>query len=384
MSSALVLNAGSGTVGAAVFELRGSVVGDRLRTAKLTHHRDPPTLRIDDGDDGPVSEGNSFDALLDGILDGLGHDVAAVGHRIVHGGSVQAHSVLDEPVRAAIDDATAFAPLHNRPALELVDRTSRRLPVAIPVACLDTAFHVTVPDAAAVYGGPRRWWDEGLRRYGFHGISHHDASRRAATVIGRDSQDLALVTVHCGGGVSACAVDGGNSVDTTMGFTPAEGPIMATRSGTVDPGLIVHLLRHEGVDVDVLEDELMRSGGLLGLSGTSGDERELRERRGDDPAAALALDAYVHGLRAAVGSMLPSLGRLDGLVLTGDVLETDGELRRDLCQAFRFAGIEVDDERNAAWDGTDADLANDGTVPVVAVRADEEAAMARIVSDVLG
>lgn len=381
MTSALVLNAGSGTVKAEVFG------ADRRRSAKLTHHRAPATIRVDGGDDAPVDARHrrgQLDALLDAVLaDASEHDIDAVAHRIVHGGALQRHSVIDDEVRAAIEAATSFAPLHNGPALELLELATGRLPDATPVACIDTAFHVTIPDAAAAYGGPRRWWERGLRRYGFHGISHHDASRRTAAVLGRPLEHLALVTVHCGGGVSAAAVDGGRSVDTTMGLTPGEGPVMATRAGSVDPGLLIHLMREEGLDADALEEQLMREGGLLGLSGSSGDEAGLRARRAEDPDAEFAIDTYVHRLRSSVGSMIPALGRLDALVLTGDVLESDPELRHDLCAGFGFAGVALDEERNRSWDGDDAALSGDGGTAVVALAADEESAMAGIVRNVL-
>lgn len=380
----LVLNAGSGTVAAAVFDVEPEPV--RVHVAKLTHHRDPATLQVDDRDDTAL-DAHSRDernaTLLDAVLDGAGA-IDAVCHRVVHGGALQHHAVINDDVLAAIDEATALAPLHNPPAVELIERSRRRLPDAVHIACFDTAFHVTLPDAAAVYGGPHRWWDEGLRRYGFHGISHHDAACRAAAVLGRSVEKLAMVTVHCGGGVSATAVDGGASVDTTMGLTPGEGPIMASRSGSIDPGLIIHLLRTEKLDADGLERVLMQESGLLGLSGSVGGEAELRGRRSTDTRASLAVDAYVHSLRAEVASMLPALPRLDGLVLTGDVLETDPSLRSELCHGFAFAGVEIDEARSQGWDGSDTDLAADGSsAAVVAIRADEEAAMARIGSALL-
>jgi acetate kinase len=383
----VTLNAGSGTVKATSFTVGDDV--EQHRSVELVQHTDPPTLQVD-GDDAErvdaAGRGERFAALLDALLDGTGSEaIDAVAHRVVHAGPLQEHSVIGDAVRTAIDRATALAPLHNPPAVELLDRSCERFPDAVHVACIDTAFHVTLPDAATVYGGPRSWWDRGLRRYGFHGISHQDASARAAAVLRRPLEELALVTVHCGGGVSATAVDAGQSVDTTMGFTPAEGPIMAGRSGSVDPGLLIHLLREDGLDADELEAVLMERSGLLGLSGSTGEERSLRQRRATDPAAALAVDAYVHSLRRSVASLFPAVERLDGLVLTGDVLETDPDLRADLCAGLGFAGIVLDEERNAGWDGDDADLAAGGSpVAVVAVRADEETAMARIVRSLLG
>ncbi len=256
-----------------------------------------------------------------------------------------------------------------------------RLPEACHLACIDTVFHESIADAAAVYGGPRRWWDSGLRRRGFHGLSHHDASQRAATVIGRPVSELGLITVHCGGGVSAAAVQGGRSVDTTMGLTPMEGPLMATRSGSVDPGLLAHVQRAEGLDADGLERILTHESGLLGLSGTTGSEQRLREIRDADERADLAVSSYEHRLRASVASMMPALDRLDGLVLTGDVLESDAELRAALCARLGFADVRLNAAANRRWSSSDDDAdvsASDSRVAVVVVRADEESFIARL------
>lgn len=382
----LVLNAGSGTITATVHRVGDAARPRQLQSAELVHHRDPPGLSVDGGPEEPLDatgRGDLYRTLLDHVdLD----DVDAVGHRVVHGGRLRDHAVLDDDVRQAIDEASLLAPLHNPPALRLVDVAGERLPGVPHVVCLDTVFHTTVPDAAAIYGGPRSWWERGLRRFGFHGISHRDASDRAARIIGRPIEELALLTVHAGGGVSATAVDGGRSVDTTMGLTPAEGPIMASRSGSVDPGLIVHLLRYDRLDADQLESLLMRESGLLGLSGISGSEPDLRFEHAPAPEAQLAVAAYVHSLRSTVGSLLPALGRLDGLVLTGRVLEDDAALRAELVAPFGFAGLRLDPERNERWSAADdAAIVSAGAGPaVVVLPADEEAAIARTTARLVG
>lgn len=196
----LVLNAGSGTVTATIF-LRSDPAGPPLRSEKATlvHHWDPPRIQTGDGDLLPVTSPDR-DKQLEQLLDTLDlTDVRAVGHRVVHGGGLENHAVIDEPVRQALDDAADFAPLHNPLALHLVDRATELIPAADHVACLDTAFHATIPPEAAIYGGPAQWWDRGLRRYGFHGISHQDAARRAAVALDHSMEDLHMITVHAGG-----------------------------------------------------------------------------------------------------------------------------------------------------------------------------------------
>lgn len=382
----LVLNAGSGTVTATTFLDADDGTVIRQDTAKLTHHKKPATIAIAGGPERPV-HGDDRASQFAELLGRMDLDaVDAVAHRVVHGGRLRDHTVLDRDARTAIEDASQLAPLHNLPAIELIDLANERIESASHVVCLDTAFHSTIPDAAAAYGGPRSWWDRGFRRFGFHGISHEDASRRAAATLGRPVNELASITVHAGGGVSVAAVDGGRSVNTSMGLTPAEGPVMAARSGSVDPGLLIHLLRHDRLDVDELESLLMYRSGLLGLSGTSGSEPDLRAARHSDAAADFAIDVYVHSLQTAVGSMLSSLGRLDALVLTGDVLESDAELRQELCEPFGFAGVSVDPHVNGNWRPSDGDAQLSGpssAASVIVVPADEESAMAKITRSLL-
>jgi acetate kinase len=267
-------------------------------------------------------------------------EVHAAGHRVVHGGSeFTSATVLDDEVVRHIGALTALAPLHQPRALAGVAAARELLPDVPQVACFDTAFHTTMPPAATTYAVPEAWrrkWD--LRRYGFHGLSHAYASRRACELAARPG--ARVVSCHLGSGASLAAVANGRSVDTTMGFTPLAGLVMATRSGDVDPGLLVWLQR-AGLPLDDLEDGLEHHSGLAGLSGVGGDLRDVRQaaERGDEHAA-LALQVYVHRLRQGIAAMAASLGGIDLLVFTGGVGEHDAALRADTVSGLKFLRIE--------------------------------------------
>jgi acetate kinase len=256
-------------------------------------------------------------------------DVA--GHRIVHGGErFREAVVVDEHVEAALRELAGLAPLHQPKSLAALEAVTQAVPNVPSVACFDTAFHATLRPEAATYALPRDWRERyGVRRYGFHGLSHAYASRAA-----EDARRI--VTCHLGAGASLCAVLDGRSVDTTMGFTPLEGLVMATRSGSVDPGLLLWLQQHEGLGVDELAEALEHESGLLGLAGTA-DMRELLTR--DDPDAELALAVYVHRLRAGIAAMVASLGGLDALVFTGGVGERAERVRELACAGLEHLGV---------------------------------------------
>jgi acetate kinase len=303
----------------------------------------------------------------------------AVGHRIVHGGRRFTAPVrLDAEVVAALRELTPLAPLHQPAALAAVDAVSRALPDLPAVACLDTAFHAGLPAEAATYALSRAWNERhGLRRYGFHGLSHAYASRRAAELLERPALGLRVVTCHLGAGASLAAVADGRSVNTTMGFTPTEGLVMATRSGNVDPGMLLWLLRDRGVPVEEAAETLEHGSGLLGLSGTA-DMREVLDRaaRGDGPAA-LARDVYLHRLRALVAAMAAAMAGLDALVFTGGVGERASQIRRGAAAGLGFLGVAVDAEADASAT-PDAEVTTAGArVRTLVVRAREDLEMAR-------
>ncbi|HZU25647.1 MAG TPA: acetate kinase [Bryobacteraceae bacterium] len=304
--------------------------------------------------------------------------VDVAGHRVVHGGKAFRETTRITPqVRAEIARLVEFAPEHNRLELEAIDTAERMLPSGTPqVAVFDTAFHSSLPEEAVVYPGPYNWLTDGVRRYGFHGISHQYVSRRAAQILGRD--DLRLVTCHLGNGASLAAVKAGKSIDTTMGFTPLEGLMMGTRSGSIDPGIIIYLVRHCGYRADDLDRILNKESGLKGVSGLSADMRDIEAAmHAGNTRAKLAFDLYIHRLCREIGGMVASLGGVDALVFTAGIGENSTLVRQRACTQFAFLGVELDGEKNAA-SPADVDIATtESTVRVLVVRTEEDWEIAR-------
>ena len=316
--------------------------------------------------------------------------VSAVGHRVVHGGSrFTAATVIDETVRAGIEELTDLAPLHQPRALYGIRATGAALPGVPAVACFDTAFHAGLPPAAAAYALPGAWNTRfGLRRYGFHGLSHQYASRRCAELLQTDAAALRMVTCHLGAGASLAAVHGGASVDTTMGFTPLEGLVMATRSGSVDPGLLIWLLRRGGLGLDEVSDGLEHAAGLAGLAGLpdgSGDLREVRAAAAaGSPWAELAIGVHAHRLRREIAAMAAAMNGLDALVFTGGIGEHQPQVRAEAADGLGFLGVAVDPARNRAANA-DADIsAPSAAVRTLVITAREDLEIARQVRAVLG
>ena len=355
----LAVNAGSTSV-----KLRVLGPGDRLLAS-----RDLGAL---------PGSGPALDTTLAELRDRFA--IGAVAHRVVHGGPVRtAPALVDDELLAELGRLHGLAPSHTAPALQALRAARAVLPVP-HVACFDTAFHATLPAAAATYAIPLRWRERyGLRRYGFHGLSHAYAARWAAPLLGADLAKLRLVTCHLGGGASLAAVRDGRSVDTTMGFTPLDGLVMATRSGSVDPGLVLWLAREAGVGLDELADSLEHESGLLALAGRPATLDELYDSAdaGDDRAQ-LAVDVYLHRLIAGVAAMTASLGGLDALVFTGGVGEHEPRLRHEAAERLRYLGVEVDPVLNANAGGTDAVVSPDGaTSAVLVVHSREDLELAR-------
>ncbi len=314
-------------------------------------------------------------------------DIEAVGHRVVHGGrELREPVLLDGPGIERLGALGDLAPLHNAPALRVLDALLRLCPQVPQVACFDTAFHASMPDEAALYALPSDWIERhGLRRFGFHGISHAWASRRAAQLLERPLEAIRVVTCHLGAGASLAAVRDGRSVDTTMGFTPNEGLMMATRSGSVDPGLLLWLIRHVGVSADALEQALEHDSGLRGLAGGSGEMRELLAASEQDGRARTALAVYLHRLRAGIAAMAAAMDGLDALVFTGGVGAHAPAVRAGACAGLGFLGVGLDEPRNDAAHDGDADVSAPGSrVRVLVVESREELEIARSVRSVLG
>lgn len=273
---------------------------------------------------------------------------AVVGHRIVHGGTRFTAPVrVDHEVRAALDELTSLAPLHQPKSLAALDAVTNALPDIAAVACFDTAFHTTIPPAAATYAVPKAWRERyAIRRYGFHGLSHAYAARRAAQLVASPVEQLRIVTCHLGAGASLCAVRDGRSVDTTMGFTPLEGLVMATRSGNIDPGLVLWLEEHEKLAPREIADALEHRSGLLGLAGTSDMRAVERAVARGDERARLALDVYVHRLAAGIAAMTVATGGLDVLVFTGGVGENSVLVHQRTAEHLPHLGVELDSSLN--------------------------------------
>lgn len=332
----------------------------------------------------PAPGGESQDELA--IWIGTIGEVDAVGHRIVHGGTEFREAVrLDPGVRARIDALTELAPLHQPKALLALDAVSACLPGVPAVAAFDTAFHASLPAAAATYAIPREWrtrWP--VRRFGFHGLSHAYATHRTADILGTPVDDLRLVTCHLGAGASLAAVQGGRSIDTTMGFTPLEGLVMATRSGSIDPGLLLWLQEHAGVPREELESALESRSGLLGLTG-SGDMRAVVDAEAaGDADAVLGISVYLHRLRGAIAAMAAAMDGLDALVFTGGVGEHAAGIRQRAAEGLGFLGVAIDPERNSDGDQDREIGAAGGTVRSLVIHAREDLEIARQVRALIG
>ena len=313
-------------------------------------------------------------AALDAALRaGLG-EADAVGHRIVHGGDRFREAVrIDSSVEHALDELVDLAPLHQPKSLAALRAVNEALPGIPAVACFDTAFHATLPDAAATYALPEAWRERWrIRRYGFHGLSHAWIARRAPKLLGIEAGRLRIVSCHLGAGASLCAIAGGRSVDTTMGFTPLEGLVMATRSGSVDPGLLLWLLERTETNERELAAALEHDSGLLGLAGSADMRDVVAGARGGDPRARLALDVYLHRLRAGIASMTAALDGLDVLVFTGGVGEHSPEVRGGAVDGLGFLGLAVDESINAVTAGDGDISAATATARTIVVRARED------------
>jgi acetate kinase len=306
-------------------------------------------------------------------------EVDAVGHRVVHGGPYfDRPVVITDEVRAKIASMSAFAPLHIPGEVEGMEIVKDLLGAVPQVAVFDTGFHRQMPRAAAVYAGPYEWFESGIRRYGFHGINHQYCVERAAQMLGVDAKALKIVSCHLGNGCSITAIHEGRSVDTTMGFTPVDGLMMGTRSGSVDPGILTYLMRQDHVTAQQLDDVLNRESGLLGISGVSGDMRDILScmRQGHERAK-LAFDIYVHRLRAAIGSMAAVLGGMDVLVFTAGVGENSPQVRGAACSGLEFLGLCLCDRKNTQ-PCLDQDIsASDSRVRVLVIHAEEDWAIAK-------
>ncbi len=312
------------------------------------------------------------------VLEDL-NEIQMVGHRVVHGGAKYTQATLIDPsVKATIQDLFPLAPEHNPAHLEGIEAIEEILGTVPQVAVFDTAFHSQMPLTAAVYPIPYEWFSQGVRRYGFHGISHQYCAQRAAQFLGKSLESLRIVTCHLGNGCSLAAVQGGKSIDTTMGFTPLEGVMMGSRSGSIDPAILLYLLREHQFTAPQLNQLLNKESGLKGVSGLSADMRSiLAAMATGHERATLAFQVYIHRLKAAIAAMTASLGGLDVLVFTAGVGENAPQVRTAACQGLEFLGIQLDPTLNAQA-FPDADIAQKGSpVRILVLHTAEDWAIAQ-------
>jgi acetate kinase len=300
--------------------------------------------------------------------------VDVAGHRVVHGGPRYLEATLvDDDVKAAISSVSAFAPLHNRAELEGMKIVQKVIGAIPQIAVFDTGFHRNMPLAAKVYPGPYEWYEKGIHRYGFHGINHQYCAERAAHLLKKDLATLRLVSCHIGNGCSLAAVKHGTSIETTMGFTPLEGLMMGTRSGSVDPGILTYLMREKKLSGQQIDELLNKESGLLGISGLSGDVRQIEQAASDgNSRAKLAWEIYIHRLVMGIGAMVAAMGGMDVLIFTAGVGENSTTLRTSVCDQLAYLGAAIDPSNNTQPASDREISAPASQVRILIVRAQEE------------
>jgi acetate kinase len=384
-----ILNAGSSSIKFALYEAGDSQ--DALFRGQVRQIGVSPNLRVQDADGNRVAEqswpAGDFDhrAATKAIIDtmrALNPDapVAAVGHRVVHGGMTYAAPVrIDQATLAALARLSPLAPLHQPQNLAPIEAIAEAAPHLPQVACFDTAFHRSQPALAQVFALPRKFTEAGVRRYGFHGLSYEYVTSHLKTVV-PELADARVVIAHLGAGASLCAVASGLSVATTMSFTPADGLVMGTRCGAIDPAALVYLMDAYGMDARAIEDLIYHQSGLLGVSGVSSDMQALRAS--SDPRAAEAIALFVYRVVREVGSLAAALGGLDGLIFTAGIGENDAPIRAEIAEGCRWLGLEIDVARNTGGKGRIS--ADASKVSAWVIPTDEERMIARHTSAVLG
>jgi len=388
----LVLNAGSSSQKSCLYEIIGDSLPDKVpqpiwkssidwksKQLKITTTEIEQQIQLD-SEDRPKGISQMLDTLISGETKVLNNFEAIdlVSHRVVHGGTEYNRATkIETKVKQAIADLIPLAPIHNPANLEGIEAIERLLGNVPQVAVFDTAFHAEMPLETVVYPLPYQWFEKGIRRYGFHGIGHQYCAKRAAQILNKPLKELKIITAHLGNGCSLAAVKDGKSINTTMGFTPLEGLMMGTRSGSIDPAILIYLLREYNFNADSLDRLLNSESGLQGVSGISHDMREIRAgiERGDRRAK-LALDMYVHRLKSAIGSMLASLGGLDVLVFTAGIGENNPIIREMVGDGFEFLGLKLDPNLNNTATEDSVISSSDSSVKVLVINSAEDWAIA--------
>jgi acetate kinase len=388
----LVINSGSSSLKYTLFEMEGERVlfagaVERIGLEGATHafragNSEETSKSVEVPDLGAALD-EVFAVLRTGALGSM-KEIAAVAHRVGHGGRYREAVRIDAAVIAEIRRMTPMIPLHHPAMILEIEECARRMPDAVHVAVFDTWFHWTIPDAAAIYGLPYTYFaDRGYRRTGFHGHSHAYVSSLAADYLGSKIENLRTISCHLGNGASVCAIAGGRSIDTSLGMTAVEGLIMGTRAGDVDPGLIPVIMKEDGLSPDQMIQVLYKGSGLMGISGVSPDMREVQAAASDgDERARLALDAFCYKVKRYVGSMLMVLGGCDALIFTGGIGLNSPAVREKILAGTRELGFEIDPKANVEARATEStpvlDISAAGSrVKILAIRTFEELMMAR-------
>ena len=385
-----VVNAGSSSVKFGFYDSEGEET--LLLRGAVEQIGVSPTLSASDGEGNDVVERNwpsdgfthaqAMTAVLEVAREHLpeGSTIVGVGHRVVHGGTQFAGPAqVTSDVISVLEGFSPLAPLHQPHNLAPIKAIAENRPDIPQVACFDTAFHQTQPHLAQAYALPRELSDEGIKRYGFHGLSYDFVSSRLRE-IAPDHADKRIIIAHLGNGASVCAIDKGKSVATTMGFTAVEGLMMGTRCGSIDPGVLIYLMDEKGMDARAIESLVYKKCGLLGVSGISSDMRTLRQS--DDPRAKEAIDLFIYRIVREIGSLAAALGGIDGLVFTGGIGQRDAKTRREVAAGCAWLGAELDETRNG---GAEGPISTDNSkLPMWVVQTDEELVIARQTAAVLG
>lgn len=365
---------------------RIGIGGSRLKHEKSG--MDKVVLEVD-MENHKIALNHVIEALLNenhGVIDNIS-EINAVGHRVVHAGEKYASSVLiDKKVLDALKDCSTLAPLHNPPNIMGIEAMQELLPSVPMVAVFDTAFHQTMPAKEYIYAIDYKYYEKyAIRRYGFHGTSHRYVSKRAAEILGKNYEDLKIVTCHLGNGSSIAAVDGGKSVATTMGFTPLEGLAMGTRCGDMDPAIVTFLMHNEGLDVKAMDQEMNKKSGVLGISGVSSDFRDIENAAAEgNKRAELALEVFDYRVKKHIASHAAAMGGVDVIVFTAGVGENSPSNREQICKGLEFMGVEFDPSLNNVRGKEQIISKPNSRVTVMVVPTNEEYMIAKDTVDIIG
>ena len=394
----LTINSGSSSLKAALYWMgEQELLRLSVEVSRIGLHRDQrggfpgSRLQITDADGATLLDRQhdlpDHAAALQELFDWLtqqeaGQPPDAVGHRIVQGGHRYRNPQLITPeLLAGLQNLTPLDPDHMPNVIHGIQFVTRRYPALLQVACFDTAFHSQMPKVARMYGLPRKFYDEGIARYGFHGLSYESITEQLRTLDGA-AADGRVIVAHLGNGASLAAIRGGKSVDTSMGFTPTEGLVMGTRAGDLDPGLLLYLIEEKAMAPEAVRTLINKQAGLLGVSGTSADMRDLLEREATDPRAAEAIDLFCYRAKKYVGAYAAALGGVETLVFTGGIGERAAAIRARICAGLEFLGIKIDAARNQA--NAPVISGDDSLVKVRVIKTNEDLMIARHTTKLIG